>query len=282
MPVRKSLLVFPLLFLGLFFTASAARAQDLKAEEIVAKHLASIGGPERLKELKNMMLLGTSQFESKLPQRQLAGKVAIVSDTANLLFISSFAAENYQFEKIGWFDGKIKIPFVNPGVRSPLGDFINENPNILKHGLFGGAMSLQWSLLKNNLKKGAVKAAGRKNVGERPAHVLEYFVEGSSGALSIRLFFDAETFRHLRTQYRETVADRIGNFGSFGRNNGFETELTEDFSDFKAFEGVTLPTAAKVHYVVMSSKGTYEYDWIFRVNDVKFNQTLKENFFNFD
>jgi hypothetical protein len=257
-------------------------AQDLKPEEIVAKHLSSVGTAEKRRELKNMMLLGSSQFESKLPERKSVGKVAIVSTASNLLFISSFAAENYPYEKIGVFDGKVNIPFVVSGVRSPLGEFLWDNQNILKSGLFSGTMSLRWALSSENLKKGKMQLVGTKKLDGRKVHVLQYFPSDSSDALNIRLFFDAETFQHLRTQYLEVIANRQTPIGTFGQSGSFETQLVEDFSDFKTFEGITLPTRSKVHYSVLSSKGTYEYDWVFQINDVKFNQTLKENFFNFN
>src|SRR5689334_23278627 len=94
-----------------FLLTAKLTAQDLKLEEVVSKHTSAIGKPEKRKELKNMVVLGLSEFSSKLPERKSSGKVAIVSDSSNLLFISSFAAEAYPYEKIGMFDGKLEVPF---------------------------------------------------------------------------------------------------------------------------------------------------------------------------
>ena len=44
---------------------------------------------------------------------------------------------------------------------------------------------------------------------------------------------------------------------------------------------ITLLSTSKVHYMDSSSNGTHEYDWDFNVIDVKFNQQLKDGFFNF-
>ncbi len=266
--------------LVLFFTFLAA-AQQLKLEEVVSKHTASIGTVEKRKELKNMMLLGSSEFRSKLPERKSFGKVAIVSDSSNLLFISSFLADSYPFEKIGFFDGKTNIPFITPGVRSPLGDFLWEHSSILKSGLFLGSMSLNWSFLEENLKKGRMNLAGTKKIDGRKTHVVEYYPEGTSDSFKIRLFFDAENFQHIRSHYREEFAGKQPTFGVLGQSSGFVLELTEIFSDFKNYEGITLPSVSKVHYMGSNSKGTYEYDWIFKVTEIKFNQPLEAGFFNF-
>src|SRR4051812_6613458 len=90
---------------------SFVKAEDLKAEEIVAKHLESIGTKEKREEVKNRMVLGISEFHSKLPARKTGGKMIIVSETNNLFFASSFNSENYPFEKIGYFAGKVNVPF---------------------------------------------------------------------------------------------------------------------------------------------------------------------------
>lgn len=275
-------------FLILFFVAGLA-AQDLKLEEVFAKHLASIGNEEKRKQLNNMMLLGYSEFQSKLPQRKSSGKVAIVSDSTNLLFISSFLSENYPYEKIGIFGGKINVPFVSSGIRSPLGDFLWEHPSLLESGLFAGSMSLKWSLLDENFKKSKNQLVGTKKIDGKKMYVVEHYPRGSSEEFKIRLFFDAETFQHVRSEYREEFTgkapafpgSRPGISETFGRVNGYLIQLTEIFGEFQTYEGITLPSLSKVQYMGSSSKGTFEYDWIFRVNEVKFNQTLKENFFTF-
>lgn len=266
----------------IFLFISKLDAQELKLEEVVSKHLASLGTPEKRKELKNLLLLGFSTFESKLPERKSAGKVAIVSDSSNLLFISSFAAESYPYEKVGIFNGKVNIPFVSSGVRSPLGDFLWEHPGILKSGLFSGSMSLTWSFLDENLKKQKLRLSGTKKIDGRKAYVIEYSTRENSDSLKIQLYFDAETFAHIRSQYREEFTGKESTFGNLGQINGYVMELTENFSDFRTFEGITLPVISNIRYMGSSSKGTFEYDWSFKVNEVKFNQPLKEGFFNFN
>src|SRR5205085_2248908 len=141
----------------------AIKAQDLKAEDILAKHLDSIGAKEKRDAIKNRMAVGVSQFASKLPSRKTEGKGAIVSDTNNLLFITSFASQEYPFEKIGYFIDKISLPYVTAGNRSPLGAFISDHSKILSNGLFTGSISSTWILL-NPQRKGSFDSAGTKKL----------------------------------------------------------------------------------------------------------------------
>lgn len=264
-----------------FLFILTSKAQELRLEEVVSNHTNSIGKSDKRKELKNMVLLGMSEFHSKMPERKSVGKVAIVSDASNLLVISSFLAESYPYEKIGIFDSKINIPFVNAGVRSPLGDFLWEHPGILKSGLFSGSMSLQWSFLEDYSKRGKLSLAGTKKIDGKKTHVIEYYPQGSSESLKIRLFFDAETFQHIRSEYREEYSGKQATFGQLGQVNGYVMQLTETYKDFKTQNDITLPTNYKVQYMGSSSKGTFEYEWIFKLNEIKFNQPLKEGFFTF-
>lgn len=266
---------------ALLFT-TVISAADPKPAEIIEKHLNSFATAEKRKSLENMLLIGISDFNSKLPERKSQGRMVIASDAANFMILSSFAAVNYPFERIGMFGGKVNVPFVVSGVRSPLGDFLNEHPRLLTSGLFGGSMSLQWNFLERNTSKGNMNGAGTKKVDGRKAYVVDFYTQGNSDSLSIQMFFDAENFRHLRTRYREVVAGKEAVFGQLGRETGYELILTEDFSDFITQDGVTLPTKTKIHYVSNSGRGTFEYDWVFKVTEVQFNQKLKENFFVFN
>lgn len=269
-----------LLFLTILFV-SAIQADDLKLQDVIAKHAEAIGTPEKRKNLTNMMLLGLSRFESKLPERKTVGKLAVVSNRSNLLFISSFASESYPFEKIGNFEGKIVVPFVTSGIRSPLGDFLIEHPNLLKSGLFSGSMSLNWNMLSDNLEKGKYNLTGTKKINGRKAYAVEFLGGGNIESFTVRMYFDAETFQHVQSEYRETYTGKQARFGVLGQLSDYTVELKENFSEFKTFDGITLPTVYNVHFESVTSKATYVYDWVFKVNDVKFNQTLKDGFFNF-
>jgi hypothetical protein len=168
-------------------------AQNLKAEEIVAKHLDSIGSPEKRDSMKTLMAVGVSEFEARVPVIKGGGKAVVVSDANNLFFVISLNSKEYPFEKVGYFNGKTSLPFIAAGSRSLLGVFINEHEKLLSEGLFGGTMSLRWALADKERRNTTMKTGGTKKLAEQKAHVVDYYPAGiGSGDFKIRLFFDAE------------------------------------------------------------------------------------------
>lgn len=270
-----------ILFVFLILTVPAF-AQKLTAEEIVAKHLDSIGTKEKRDAVKNRLAAGTSQFESKLPNKKTAGKAVIVSEGNNLFFVASFNSNEYPFEKIGFFGNKINLPYVTAGTRSPLGAFINDHSKILSEGILTGSISSTWAVANPSLRKGKLDYAGKKKVDGREAYILNYFPDGTAGKFTIRLFFDAATFRHFRTEYFDEIPPASQPFGALGTQTGVKIEMNETFDDFKDTEGLTLSYSYKIKYKTDSNSGTYEYTWGITFSKYLFNQKLDANFFNFD
>ena len=259
----------------------AVKADDLKAEDIISKHLEAIGTKEKRDAIINRMAIGISEFESKLPSRKTGGKMIIVSQGNNLFFVSSFNSENYPFEKIGYFDEKVNVPIIIQGTRSPLGVFVSDHSKLLSEGLFAGSIASTWNFLNPQLKKGKLATAGTKKIDGHKAYVLNYYESGSSPSFTIRLFFDAETFQHIRTEYRDVVESKAAQFGTLGKDTGSETTLTESFGDFKNESGLTLPHTYKIAFGTISNVGTVEYNWNFKIAEYRLNQNLTPDFFNF-
>ncbi|MEJ7622842.1 MAG: hypothetical protein WKF34_02510 [Pyrinomonadaceae bacterium] len=279
MKIFANLAASALLIAGL---ASGIAGQSLKTDEIIAKHLGSIASPAKRGELKTLMAIGASEFEVKSPVVRGKGRAVMVSNPANLFFIISLNSKEYPFEKIGHFHGKSSLPFISAGNRSLLGAFLNEHDIVLSEGLFGGTMSLRWPLLLAD-KKAMIKSAGTKKVGERKSYVLDYMPRGvGSSDFTIRLFFDADNFNHLRTEYRRQVdAGRI----IFGQQNQLSSSvitLTEDFSIYKVVDGVTLPHEYRIRFASNSSSVTSENIWGVQVLEYRLNQALQPDFFTFE
>jgi hypothetical protein len=271
------------IFICLFASNYIVQAQELKADEIISKHLNSIGKKEKIDTVKNRFVLGKSEFESKLPSKITGGKSLIVSEGSDLFFIASFNSKEYPLEKIGFFKEKVNLPFVTSGTRSPLGAFISDHAKILSSGLFTGNISSTWTLLNLQGDKGKFKADGTRKVGGRKAYVLEYFPKGGgSSEFTIKLLFDAETFQHIRTEYRDIINPKQDTFGSLGRQAGVKLSLTEEFGDFKDAGGLTLPHSYKINYVTDSNSGVYEFIWRINISEYRFNQKLDSKFFTFD
>lgn len=267
----------------MFVSLKSANSQDLKAEEIITKHLAATGTKEKLDSIKTKFVVGASEFESKQPNKKTGGKMLIVSEGNNLFFISSFMSNEYPFEKIGYFSNKVNLPFVTAGTRSPLGAFISEHESLLTDGLFAGNISTTWNPLNSQTEKGKFKAAGTKKIDGKKYYVLEYFPKkAGSTEFTIKLFFDTEKFYHTRTEYYHQINPQQDTFGSLGRQAGVKLFLTEEFGEFKTVDGMTLPHFYKIDYLTDSNSGVFEFFWTFKVSEYRFNQKLADNFFKFD
>jgi outer membrane lipoprotein-sorting protein len=280
--MKTSFLIIFIFAISFFSFSVAINAQKLKAEEIIAKHLDSIGTKENRDAVKNRFAIGLSQFESKLPSLKAAGKAILVSDANNLFFVTSFNSKEYPFEKIGIFAEKVNLPFVSAGARSPLGAFIADHSKILSDGLFSGGISSTWQLLSSESKIERFKSGGTKKIDGRKAYALDYYPSGGSPDFSVRLYFDTETFQHLRTEYIRTIPPKQATFGVLGTQTGVRLELTENFGDFKKAGDLTLPHSYKLQYLSNSNSGVYEFNWVITISEYRFNQKLDDGFFNFD
>lgn len=277
---RAKCALLPLVLLTFSLFASA---QNMKPEEIVAKHLDAIGAKADREALKSVMALGASEFESNVPVVKGGGKAVVVSNADNLFFIISLNSKEYPFEKIGNFDGKVSLPFMNAGSRSLLGSFLSDHQQILTEGLFGGAMSLKWPLWNVDKRKPKLGGGGTKKVNDRKAYVVDYNPSGGgSSEFTIKLYFDAETFNHIRTEYRYEVQPTDGTFGQQNRRASAVVILTENFSDFKSVEGITLPHYFKIGLSNNGNSSMYMNSWGVKVAEYRLNQPLAPDFFTFD
>jgi hypothetical protein len=257
-------------------------AQSLTANEILAKHLDSIGTKEKREFLKTLFAAGVSEFTSTAPAVKGGGKAVVVSDPGNLFFVMSLNSREYPFEKVGAFKNKVSLPFINAGTRSLLGSFLNEHPSILLDSLFCGSMSLRW-ITDVADKKLKMKAAGMKKIDGKQTYAIEVLSsEQGSDDFKVRLYFDAQNFRHIRSEYRRDI--KIGRI-VFGQQNQIadaKLALTEEFSDFKEVDGLTFPHMYKLNFTSNSNSQMYENSWGIRVGAYYINQKLTDDFFSFD
>jgi hypothetical protein len=263
--------------------ALAVSAQELKPEEIITKHIESIGKKEVLDRVSTLFAVGTSSFESQSPAVKGGGKAIIVSDRDNLMLAFSLNSRDYPFEKIGFFHDKVTLPFITAGQRSLLGEFLVEHPRVLSEGLFGGTMTLRWPIRVLEQRKSKLKMLGTKKIERRKMFVLAYQPDGGGlDEFSIKLYFDAETFEHVQTVYHREVAADQPKFGQGNQLANSELTLTERYSDFKAVDGLTLPYTYSVEFASNSTASSYKTTWGIKVSQYYINQKLTPDFFTFD
>jgi hypothetical protein len=252
-----------------------AAAQKMKAEDVIAKHLEAIGSAELRAPSHSRVAGGNVEFIVRSGRgRRAAGKALIVSQEDRLLVNAVFEASDYPFEKMGYDGKKFTVRQLIPGLRSPLGEFMLSNDAIFKEGLIGGALSTAWPLLNVSGRKPKLDYNGTEKIEGRLVHKLRYAPRKGS-ALKITLYFDAETFRHVRTRYERVVAATMGDspIESAGR---IDTRylIVEDFADFKDEKGLMLPHTYGLHYSNTSQNNPLTTDWKFNLSQFDFDQTI--------
>lgn len=273
---------FSLLFFCLL-TSVAVKAQDPKPEEIIAKHLESIGTKEKRAAVKNQMVVGTVQLKilrSPVYTRgkEIAGRAVLLSEAEKLFLGTKFDSLDYPFDEIN-YDGKtVNSPFVNSGKRSVLGNFLISHRYLFSEGLFGGTLSTNWSLLNLEPRQAKLKNGGKKKIGGRQTYAVNYLIKGGS-SLSVKLFFDAENFRHLRTEYQQVfTAPMVQIASESARQVQTIHRMVEDFSDFKQVSGLTLPHSYQIN-LLLDGKLTDEFEWQFNFPQYLFNQKIDSKSF---
>jgi hypothetical protein len=233
-----------------------AKDKKFTPKEIIAAHLKAIGPSELLASIKNRGMSGKAAVEFvQGGVGTLTGQGMVVSAGHNLSIILKYGAAEYPGEYFA-FDGiDVEVATISPGQRSPLGDFIFRYKGVIKEGLLGGVWSLGWPLLELENRNPSLKYASAKLDG-RELHEIEYTPKGGLNSIKVKLFFEPDMFRHVRTEYTLTVHGEQalqagqtvtrgvpssgGGSGPITRNAGVQDPiadshylLIEKFDDFK-------------------------------------------------
>jgi hypothetical protein len=173
------------------------------------------------------------------------------------------------------------VGYLKPGVRSTLGSFILIHDSVFKEGLMGGVLSSAWPLLNLSERKVRLEVAGMDKIDGQPAYRLKYMPSKGSD-LQISLYFDAKTFRHVRTQYDRVAGARFGAGGIDAQTDqqASRYKMVEDFSNFKQEGGLNLPHTYKLHLELENRHGTTVYKWEMNLDQFAFNQPIEEKSFN--
>lgn len=255
-------------------------AQKMKPEDVLSKHLDSIGTSEARAAVKSQIAVGDAQFKVISKKDQIVqGRVVFASAGAKNFFGMNLNAADYQMDKFSFDGSKTKAGFVRPGQRSLLGNFILSNDVVLSESLLTGTLSTSWALLDMANKKGKLSFDGTKKIDGKETYVLEYAPKSSD--VTIKLYFDKETFHHVRTEYKRTFSAGIGKTANdSAKYDEGRLTITEDFGDFKKEKDLTLPHSYRLNYTITGQNGTSEVEWSFNLTEFPFNQKLDEATFD--
>ncbi len=265
-----------ILALVLFVLAAPSiYGQKLKAEEIVAKHLASIASEEKRVALKTLIASSEVGVEFVTQKNQpAAGRLVVASAGPKLFYGMLLNAGDYPQEKIIFDGAKSDVAMIRAGSRSVLGNFIQSNSTIVTQGLLSGTLASSWVLHSSAVNGGKLSTSGTKKIDGKETYVLSYTPKGGSD-LDIKMYFDQQTFRHVRTEYARTSSAAMGRtIDESARQSETRIKLIEDFAEHKEFEGMTFPTKYKLSYTSSGQNGTLEIVWTATFSEFAANQNL--------
>lgn len=276
---RQSLKVFALVTLA----ASIASAQKLKPEEIIAKHLDSIGTAEARAAVKSQMAVGDAVVTFMSQKNQTAAGRIVMASSGDKNFLGlQLNAADYPGDKFSFDGSKTKVAKPVNGYRSYMTDFVEGNAPLLRDSLLGGILASSWALNDIANKKVKLGGGGLKKVDGKELYAIDYSPKGGSD-VDITLFFEKDTFRHVRTEYKRTSSAGIGTRPE--QSSGYDEtriKVVETFGDFRDVKGLMLPHNYKFTYSEIGQRGTREVEWAYTLNEFAFNQPIDEKSFDVD
>lgn len=275
-----------LLFIGIVAAGLQARPADDKIApaDLVAKHLDSIGPAEARARSRGTLIKGSAQVTVKLcGEGQVDGEVALGSQGPMNAINLKFNTPAYPFESLVFDGKKFSASQFKPGSRTCLAQFFLTNDALFKEGLIGGTLSESWPLLNLADKNPKLEYVGLKKVGDRQLHALKYTPRKGSD-LKITLFFEPESFRHVRTEYSRTIyaseQRRIVGGGpdlppeQRQQASAARIDAYEEFADFKPEGGLNLPHTYTFHLSIQSEVRPAMVDWVLNLTTFAFNAPL--------
>lgn len=263
--------------------ALPALAQDnkLKPEELLARHLEALGNAEARSAASSRVVSGAVNLTSRLGgSGNLQGQAMMASLGTKIRFGTRFNSPAYPGDDMA-FNGKRPMTgFLTEGQRSNLILFLNSQEMILRDGLIGGVLSTAWPLLRMEQMKAPLSYRGLKKIDGKQLHELLYRPPKSSGDLRVALYFDAENFRHLRTQYEYEIGARLGlGPNESARQTESRYQLIETFDDFRIADGLTLPHKYKLQLSIQTQSNSLLTDWAFTFSRLTHKQKIEDDVF---
>jgi hypothetical protein len=278
-----------LLLIGIIAGVLQARTPDQKIDpaEVVAKHLDSIGAADARARSRGTRIKGNAEVTVKLcGEGQVDGEVLLGSQGPMNLINLKFNTPAYPFELLVFDGKKFSASQFKPGSRTCLAQFFLTNEAIFKEGLVGGILTESWPLLNLTDKNPKLEYSGLKKIGDRQLHAIKYTPRKGS-ELKIMLYFEPETFRHVRSEYTRTIyATEQRRIAGGGQGNpdlppeqrqqasAARIEAYEEFADFKPEAGLNLPHTYKFHLSIQSEVRPAVVDWVFNLTEFAFDAPL--------
>jgi len=246
------------------FHVQGVCAEDLTPEQLIDKHLEAFGLKSGSTQIKSIQFVGNTDVEFLQGMAgKMSGIAALTSQGSKIFLNMKFDDVNYPGEYFA-YDGKsVSVNNIQPGVRTPLADFIFAYNKVMKNGMFGGVFSNAWPLLNIKTSKPSYMNVRKTKVEGKELYELEYRPRDRHGDMKIRIFFETDTYRHVRTEYKVSL-DNDASTGTYGNpEDDYERDipaisgmvtgstyytLVEKFGDFKEVGALTMPHSYSLNY----------------------------------
>jgi hypothetical protein len=261
--LQKSKIVF-LLFLPVICGVPVIGA-DLKPNDILAKHVDSLGPKDAREALKSRVVEAKVVYKVLVGgSGQSEGKAVLASDGQKVNLLLKIETYDYQGEQFICDGSKVSVARTySDKKRSDFGEFVKTQNALLLEGLMGGVLTTGWPLLNIEERKAKLDYKGLKDVEGRQLHLLRYKPKKGTD-LDIYLYFDPETFQHVLTIYRLRIQPGMG--GSDKESAQMQENryvIEERFSDFKTVDGLSLPFSYDLRFTEELQNGySKSLEWI--------------------
>jgi hypothetical protein len=254
-----------------------AGAQELKPEDLVARHLQSIGAPQARAAAQSRVAAGPAQFKILVGGAgKLDGKATLVSQGARLVLLLKFSNADYRGEQLVCDGKKVRVVATTANQRRSLfGELLYSQNVPLLEGLLGGVISTAWPLLDLQDHQAKLSLEGTKKFEGQSVYDLLYRPKRGTDWV-IHLYFDTETFHHVATLYTISVSAGLGRgVTDSARQEQSRFRIEERFSDFQEHNGLTLPQQYDLHFTEELQNGsTTMWQWNAQFTDISDNVTL--------
>ncbi|HEX4427433.1 MAG TPA: hypothetical protein VH079_18680 [Terriglobales bacterium] len=259
-------------------------AEDRKPEDVVAKHLDSIGTAEARAAVKSRVVQGKLTFKLMVGGGggSFAGTWGRVSEGSKSNFVMKFGGGNYRGEQFVYDENKVYVAADTSTLRrSRFGEFVHSQDYLVKEGVLGGEFSTGWALQALDRNHPRLVYAGLKKVDGRQVIDLEYHSKKGSDT-KIDIYLDPETYHHVKTTYAMSISAGMGTtITNSVKQQDIRYTIEERFADFKAQDGITLPTTYSIEYTEELQNGNTEiYHWDMTADKINENIGLDPK--NFD
>ena len=147
----------------------------LTLDQVLARHLSSIGTPEARAAIASRVASGKTTMLIRLGgAANLDGTGMMVSMGEKLRFAMRFTANDYVGEDMA-YDGSRPTTGMQPqGKRSLLSEFLLSQSGLLREGLIGGVLSTAWPLLRVDKLQPKLEYRGVKKIDGQDLHEVSY------------------------------------------------------------------------------------------------------------